>query len=48
MGEVIYLPAGVPGSFHADTDLELVYVASSPYGRVNREEKAELLGQQRP
>ena len=43
-GEVIYLPAGVPGSFHADSDMELVYVASPPYGEVNREAKAELLG----
>jgi len=42
-GEVIYLPAGVPGTFHADEDMELVYVASSPYGEVNREAKAELL-----
>jgi ethanolamine utilization protein EutQ (cupin superfamily) len=45
VGEVIYLPAGVPGSFHADTDVELVYVASSPYGEVNREAKAQLLAE---
>jgi len=45
VGEVIYLPAGVPGSFHADTDVELVYVASSPYGEVNREVKAQLLAE---
>jgi ethanolamine utilization protein EutQ (cupin superfamily) len=44
-GEVIYLPATVPGSFHADTGVDLVYVASSPYGEVNRDAKAELLGQ---
>jgi ethanolamine utilization protein EutQ (cupin superfamily) len=43
-GEVVYLPAGVPGSFAAETDLELVYVASPPYGEANREAKAELLG----
>src|SRR5690606_18347443 len=43
-GETLYLPAGVPGEIHADEDLELVYVASSPYGEVNREAKAELLG----
>jgi len=42
-GQVIYLPAGVPGSFRADEDLELVYVASSPYGEANREAKAALL-----
>jgi len=47
VGEVLYLPAGVPGSFHADEDLELVYVASSPYGEVNREMKAALLGTSR-
>ena len=44
VGEVVYLPAGVPGTFHADDDVELVYVASSPYGEVNREMKATLLG----
>lgn len=33
-GEVIYLPAGVAGTFRADEDMELVYVASSPYGEV--------------
>lgn len=44
VGEVMYLPAEVPGTFHADEDVELVYVASSPYGEVNREMKASLLG----
>jgi ethanolamine utilization protein EutQ (cupin superfamily) len=43
-GEVIYLRAGTPGTFHADSDVELVYVASPPYGRVNRAARAELLG----
>lgn len=43
VGEIIYLPAGTPGVFHADEDTELVYVASSPYGVVNREVKATLL-----
>lgn len=43
-GEVIYLPAGTPGSFRTDEDTELVYVASSPYGEVNRRAKADLLG----
>ncbi len=43
VGEVLYLPAGVSGTFHADEELELVYVASSPYGAVNREMKAALL-----
>ena len=43
VGEVLYLPAGLPGTFHADEELELVYVASSPYGEVNREMKASLL-----
>lgn len=43
VGEVIYLPAGVAGTFLADEDLELVYVASSPYGAVNRDIKASLL-----
>jgi ethanolamine utilization protein EutQ (cupin superfamily) len=42
-GEVVYLPARVPGSFEANTELELVYVASPPYGEVNREAKARLL-----
>lgn len=42
-GEVLYLPAGIPGTFHAESDLELVYVASPPYGEVNREMKATLL-----
>lgn len=42
-GEAIYLPAQVPGIFKADEDTELVYVASSPYGEVNREAKADLL-----
>ena len=44
VGEVIYLPAGTPGSFRTDEDTELVYVASSPYGEVNRQARAELLG----
>src|SRR5262249_47196851 len=43
VGEVIYLRAGTPGTFVADDDVELVYVASSPYGEVNRDIKAELL-----
>lgn len=42
-GEVIYLPAEVSGTFRADEDTMLVYVASSPYGSVNREAKAALL-----
>lgn len=42
-GEVIYLPAHLPGTFEALDALELVYVASSPYGEVNREIKAQLL-----
>ena len=42
-GEVLYLPAGIPGIFRADEDVELVYVASSPYGEANREMKASLL-----
>jgi quercetin dioxygenase-like cupin family protein len=42
-GEVIYLPAEVPGTFSADEDTDLVYVASSPYGEVNRAAKVELL-----
>jgi ethanolamine utilization protein EutQ (cupin superfamily) len=42
-GEVLYLPAGIAGTFHADEDVELVYVASSPYGEVNRDIKASLL-----
>lgn len=42
-GEVLYLPAGTPGSFNAIEDVELVYVASSPYGEVNRAIKAVLL-----
>jgi ethanolamine utilization protein EutQ (cupin superfamily) len=42
-GEVLYLPAGVPGEIYADEDVEIVYVASSPYGEVNREAKAALL-----
>jgi quercetin dioxygenase-like cupin family protein len=44
VGEVVYLPAGTPGSFRTDEDTELVYVASSPYGEVNRQARAELLG----
>lgn len=43
-GEAIYLPAGVAGEIVADDDSEIVYVASSPYGAVNRQAKAELLG----
>ena len=43
-GEALYLPAGVSGEISADEELEIVYVASSPYGEVNREAKAELLG----
>jgi len=43
-GEVIYLPAGTPGTFRTVEDTELVYVASSPYGEVNRQAKAALLG----
>jgi ethanolamine utilization protein EutQ (cupin superfamily) len=46
-GEAVYLPAGTPGAFEADEELELVYVASSPYGEVNRGAKAELLGEAR-
>lgn len=42
-GEVLYLPAGTPGTFNALEDVELVYVASSPYGAVNRAVKAVLL-----
>lgn len=44
VGEALYLPAGVPGQIRADEELEIVYVASSPYGEVNRAAKAELLG----
>jgi ethanolamine utilization protein EutQ (cupin superfamily) len=43
VSEVIYLPAGTPGVFQADEDAKLVYLASSPYGEVNREMKASLL-----
>ncbi|QIG51195.1 hypothetical protein G5V57_27825 [Nordella sp. HKS 07] len=42
-GEVIYLPAHLAGTFEAADDLELVYVASSPYGEANRAIKAQLL-----
>lgn len=42
-GEVLYLPAGTPGTINALEDLELVYVASSPYGEVNRVTEASLL-----
>jgi ethanolamine utilization protein EutQ (cupin superfamily) len=42
-GELIYLPAHLPGTFEALDDMELVYVASSPYGAANREMKAQLL-----
>lgn len=42
-GDVFYLPAGTPGSFNALDDVELVYVASSPYGAVNRTIRAVLL-----
>ena len=45
MGEVIYLPAGVAGTFVAVEDIELVYVASSPYGAVNRDIKASQLAE---
>ena len=45
-GSVIYLYANTPGVFFADEDLELVYVASSPYGQVNRDIKNSLLGRQ--
>jgi ethanolamine utilization protein EutQ (cupin superfamily) len=44
VGEAVYLYAGESGTFHADEDTELVYVASSPYGAVNRDAKAVLLG----
>jgi hypothetical protein len=37
-------PSKARGSFRTDEDTELVYVASSPYGEVNRQAKAELLG----
>lgn len=47
-GEVIYLPANTPGAFQADDALELVYVASSPYGAANREIKAALLAAAAP
>lgn len=47
-GEVIYLPAGVSGQLRADEELEIVYVASPPYGRVNREAKAALLRDSEP
>ena len=47
VGEVLYLPAGVPGTIHADEDMELVYVASEPYGEINRDMKASLLGDAR-
>src|SRR5690606_36413435 len=42
-GGVVYLPANTPGSFTADEALELVYVASPPYGSANREARAALL-----
>lgn len=42
-GDVVYLPAHTPGSFEAAEPIELVYVASSPYGEANREIKASLL-----
>jgi ethanolamine utilization protein EutQ (cupin superfamily) len=44
-GEVIYLPAGAQGTFIADEDTTHVYVASSPYGEVNRKAKAALLSE---
>jgi ethanolamine utilization protein EutQ (cupin superfamily) len=47
VGEVLYLPAGVSGTVHADEDLELVYVASTPYGEANRDMKASLLHEAR-
>lgn len=43
LGDALYIPAHVPGEICADEDLELVNVASSPYGVVNREAKATLL-----
>lgn len=46
-GEVIYLPAHLPGTFEALDALEFVYVASSPYGEVNRDIKAQLLAASR-
>lgn len=46
-GELIYLPAHLPGTFEALDEIELVYVASSPYGAVNREIKAQLLASAR-
>ena len=42
-GEIVYLPAGIAGVFMAVSDAEFVYVASSPYGEVNRDAKASLL-----
>lgn len=42
-GDVIYLPARISGTFEAVEAVELVYVASSPYGEANREIKASLL-----
>jgi ethanolamine utilization protein EutQ (cupin superfamily) len=46
-GEVLYLPARTPGTFEAVEAVELVYVASSPYGEANREIKASLLAASR-
>jgi ethanolamine utilization protein EutQ (cupin superfamily) len=46
-GEVVYIPNGQAGSFAAETDLEMVYVASPPYGEANREAKAHLLSEAR-
>jgi len=43
VGEVIYIRAGVPGTFRAEEDVDIVYVASAPYGEVNRAIKATLL-----
>ncbi len=47
-GEVLYLRAGEPAVFHAEEDVEIVYVASSPYGAVNRQAKADLLNLNQP
>lgn len=42
-GTEVCSPAGAPGTFNTDADTELVYVASTPYGAVSREAKAQLL-----
>jgi ethanolamine utilization protein EutQ (cupin superfamily) len=41
-GNVIYLVAGTLASFHADENTELVYVASSSCGDLNREAHGAL------